>query len=669
MTLPSTRILIVGPLVVAAALITIAGLRTQGHFQFIDFRAYDQWVRWRSTAAINDPYITIVGITEDDLQDGWPITDRNLAAVLERLLEHEPAAIGVDLYRDMPVPADSSAFDGLNDVITRHPNVLMVAKMGAAGKFEIPPPSCLSDRPDQVGFNDLLIDTGIDNVIRRAILFMDDGSNHYFSLSFQLASRYLALHEIYPRTGDATPSNLRFGNAEIPPVQPDTGAYVRTDAGGYQILMDFRGPVSYPVLTLHDVLNPDVDLSAIRGKAVVIGTVADSLKDHAMTPVKYRHWGVELHAAVANQLIRIALGEDVPMRVWTERAETIWLVLWCLIGAAIGFICRRPWWLLLLLGVTSACLVGATAIAFSLQTWVPVAAPAIALWAAAVAVHVLYSYEKLRAMFRQLRVVNAELEQTNRTLESKVQERTRELDEKNVQLTDLNREKNEFLGMAAHDLRSPLSAIQGFADTIFEDYDDYTKDQIIRFAGIISRSTNRMFAMINNLLDVNAIETGNMNYSMVRIEFRNAVLDVVDRHRPRAEEKDIRLLFDVPEQKIDITADHNALEQILDNLISNALKYSPATSTVTVIVTVSENGAYGRCDICDQGPGLSAEDQDMLFQKFSRLSPKPTGGEQSVGLGLFIVRKLVDSMEGSISCKSAVGSGSTFTVTFPLANR
>jgi two-component system, sensor histidine kinase and response regulator len=239
-------------------------------------------------------------------------------------------------------------------------------------------------------------------------------------------------------------------------------------------------------------------------------------------------------------------------------------------------------------------------------------------------------------------------------LEKKVAERTREL-----------KEKNEFLSIAVHDLKNPLSAIQGFSEMLKMDFDDMPGEEVIEVADKILMSSKQMFELISNLLEVNAIESGKMNLAISEVDILPILQGLVTLYRERARAKRITLQFEPPATKYPAQANENTIRQVFDNLISNAIKYSPYGKSVVVRITQNEQVVC--CEIQDEGPGLSEEDQQKLFSQFTRLTPKPTGGENSTGLGLFIVKKLVDSMQGQVWCESVLEKGTIFMVEIPVA--
>ncbi len=241
-------------------------------------------------------------------------------------------------------------------------------------------------------------------------------------------------------------------------------------------------------------------------------------------------------------------------------------------------------------------------------------------------------------------------------LEKKVAKRTEEL-----------KQKNEFLGIAVHDLRNPLAAIQGYAEMIKGDFNEEVVPQkdAVEFADQIISNSQFMFELVEGLLEVNKIETGKMNLSLGVMDILPILQWLTDHYTELAKAKGITLQFQCIEKSYDILGNENSLRQVLDNLISNAVKYSPHGKSI--YVRLNEDDKWIRCEIQDEGPGLSDEDQQKLFRQFSRLTPQPTGNENSTGLGLFIVKKLVDSMHGKTWCDSLLGHGTTFTVAFPIA--
>lgn len=243
---------------------------------------------------------------------------------------------------------------------------------------------------------------------------------------------------------------------------------------------------------------------------------------------------------------------------------------------------------------------------------------------------------------------------------SKMHEALAELAGANERLVHLNNEKNEFLGIAAHDLKNPLSVILGSAEVALMLKD---QNQVNKLLGNIRGAAARMRDLISNLLDVNAIEQGHFTSKLEPCDLNALVQQSVENNLPAAAKKDIHIRVGTSEG-LWARADLTATLQILDNLISNALKYSPPNATVYLHTLPEANHVL--VVVRDEGPGISEADQKKLFQKFTRLSARPTGGESSTGLGLAIVKRLAEAMSGTIQCQSALGTGSTFTLRLPV---
>ena len=235
----------------------------------------------------------------------------------------------------------------------------------------------------------------------------------------------------------------------------------------------------------------------------------------------------------------------------------------------------------------------------------------------------------------------------------------------NRSLVELNNEKNEFLGIVAHDLKNPLSSILLGIDMLDRYREKMPLDQQRKKLVDMRHTSQRMQAIITNLLDINAIETGKFNLAPTKFNFSEAVAKMVEDYQERATTKNIMLNFATESAEVCAMADANATAEILDNLISNAVKYSPHDKRVWVSVHLS--GQAVSCRVKDEGPGLSEEDKQKLFGKFQRLSAKPTGGEHSTGLGLSIVKKLAEAMQGNVWCESELGHGATFIVELPIS--
>jgi len=247
-----------------------------------------------------------------------------------------------------------------------------------------------------------------------------------------------------------------------------------------------------------------------------------------------------------------------------------------------------------------------------------------------------------------------------------------ELFASNQRLKALDHEKNALLEIVAHDLKSPLSAILGMME-VLRMAKDSANDDVVSYAEAVEQTAGRALKLVQTLLSLNAIENGARLLAIEPINVSSILHDVVQAHQQQAQSKNIRLHFIPPKFPIWAEADELATRQIIENLLSNAIKYSPFNRSVWLNVSEHHHReSHGerssptvRIVVKDEGPGLSEQDQAKLFQKFSRLSPQPTAGEHSTGLGLSIAKGLAELMHGTVSCVSAPQAGATFVLELP----
>jgi signal transduction histidine kinase len=242
-----------------------------------------------------------------------------------------------------------------------------------------------------------------------------------------------------------------------------------------------------------------------------------------------------------------------------------------------------------------------------------------------------------------------------------IERSNQELTRQNVILEKLNADKNELLGIVAHDLRNPIGGIRMVAEAMVEE--GRSPDYLQNKAQLIYDTADMLIVLVRNLLDINRLEAGRMDLDSVPVQLPQVLYKVVGSHQKWAERKGIGTHIDVQPELPPALGDEGAVLQIVDNLVSNAIKYSPHGRDVW-LRCAAENGRL-RIEVQDEGPGLTQEDLEHLYQKFGRLSAKPTGGESSSGLGLSIVKKLVESMNGSVRCESEAGKGALFIVELP----
>lgn len=240
-------------------------------------------------------------------------------------------------------------------------------------------------------------------------------------------------------------------------------------------------------------------------------------------------------------------------------------------------------------------------------------------------------------------------------------EYTLDLKERTIELERLNDEKNQFLGIASHDLKNPLGNILMLSQLMKTTASEGA--QFDEFMAILERSAKKMLSIIDNLLDVNRIESGKLQVEQKNTRLDELIQQTVDAFATAAKAKQIQVQVSFEDGDVMIHTDPMLLSQVLDNLLSNAIKYSPPSSVVTMTLRQAADNVH--VVVADNGPGFSPQDQERLYHKFARLTAQPTGGEHSTGLGLSIVKRLVEAIGGEISLESVLGKGSRFTVTLP----
>jgi signal transduction histidine kinase len=246
--------------------------------------------------------------------------------------------------------------------------------------------------------------------------------------------------------------------------------------------------------------------------------------------------------------------------------------------------------------------------------------------------------------------------------QEKIELANRQLEQRNQHLLVINEEKNNLIKILAHDMRQPLSQIVGLSNLLKNGSLPSDQQEIIN---LIMDSSNRLSRMITNILDVDAIESNRVEFVAEKVEITPLIQKVIGGFESVALKKGITIRLNKPKETQYVKADPLYLTQVMENLISNAIKFSPAGHGVTVsIYQVNESV---RIAVQDEGPGISDEDKEKLFIKFQKLSARPTGGESSTGLGLAIVKRYVDLMGGKVWCKSEPGKGATFLVEFVIA--
>jgi signal transduction histidine kinase len=270
------------------------------------------------------------------------------------------------------------------------------------------------------------------------------------------------------------------------------------------------------------------------------------------------------------------------------------------------------------------------------------------------------SFQNAR-LYDAVRKARDEIQRWNEQLEIKVRERTREIQR-------LSDQKDEFLGMVAHDLRTPLTCIMACADVMSACLEESPKTTWIHDElQTIMNLTNDMRLLLNDLLDVTKIEVGKIQIFPVRSDISEVLKGCADMYQRWAESKDLQLSIEIEDGLPDVWYDRKRLGQVINNLIHNAIKFTPEEGVVKI--QAEKEGDFVAVSVSDTGPGIEPEELDLIFAKFERAKTKGSAADQGAGLGLAIAKKLVETHGGELRVHSIPGKGTRFTFTLPTEKR
>jgi signal transduction histidine kinase len=278
----------------------------------------------------------------------------------------------------------------------------------------------------------------------------------------------------------------------------------------------------------------------------------------------------------------------------------------------------------------------------------------------------------LRILMKELQKASSHMKQRDQSiydelthLNNELSAMQRELMKKNHELAQLNQQKNYFLGMAAHDLRSPLGTIVSYSEFLLDQDRAHTSEDDRELVGVIRKSSEFMLGLINDLLDISKIESGNLNLNVSPLNLAELISQGIDLNQVLAEKKGIRLQESHAGQLPEIVVwDRYKIEQVLNNLLGNAIKFSHPDSTVMIRLSADENKVVMQFE--DRGDGMPDDILDQLFIPFSKASRVGTKGEKGTGLGLAIVRRILEGHGGEIRAENMAEGGTRFIVSLPI---
>ncbi|MCG8391148.1 MAG: sensor histidine kinase [Cytophagales bacterium] len=281
--------------------------------------------------------------------------------------------------------------------------------------------------------------------------------------------------------------------------------------------------------------------------------------------------------------------------------------------------------------------------------------------------HAMILARRFSYAFLEVKRLSYELQESNTTLEKKVYERTRQIETQNEQLTlkneqlqKLDQEKDALISVIAHDLKAPFNRAKSLL-ALIKASGPLTKDQE-NITSMIHQSTDQGHELISDLLLLYGEKQ--VTHKKKKIDLEQLVAETGKVYKELATQKEITLHLQTPGTPVELTTDPHLLSRALDNLLTNAIKFTEHHKNIYLALTCDSR--YVSIAVIDEGPGIPMEEHGLLFKKLQKLTPKPTDGESSTGLGLSIVKQLIEELSGSVEVESELGKGSTFTLKLPM---
>ncbi|MEC4894755.1 MAG: CHASE2 domain-containing protein [Oscillatoria sp. PMC 1051.18] len=408
---------------------SVAGLAIAGNlagvFRLLEWKMYDRLMLMRPEESVEER-IAIVTVSEEDIQHlaQWPMSDRQMAQLIRNIQTQEPTAIGIDLYRDLPV---EPGHQELVELFQSTPNLIGIEKVAGV---PVPPPPILKEL-GQVAAADLILDA--DGKLRRSLIVLGNNQGEFLEgLGTKLALIYLQKEAIELEVIDEEKKIYRLGKAVFNPLTGTQGNYFKSETGGYQILLNYRGDLDkFLTISLTDVLENRIPEDFLRDRLVLIGAIAPSLNDFFSTPYSSEKSGrieltpgVVIHGNIASQILSAALESRLIIQGWERPWGWLWILFWSGYSASLGSISLRHRWAIVAIFLGAGAIVITAYLAFQVGWWIPTVTPLLALTGSAIASIGYIMWDNLKEYAL--------------TLEEKVKQRTSQLAQANQEITALN---------------------------------------------------------------------------------------------------------------------------------------------------------------------------------------------------------------------------------------
>ena len=540
-----------------------------------------------------------------------PLNRSKLAAGLSRLAQFRPRVLAIDLLLSEPTQAADD--QTLAQALNRFPSVILSSALQsdptANPKWILPLPVLLASH--EVGH--VHTEPDADGVVRSVLLLKANQERRFWALGLQIARSAIRAETPLERR-----DSIELGPIRIPaPEATDPSTPDRP------MTINYAGPEgTFRRVSFSSLLDNTARAVDFRDRIVILGVTAQGSGDRLFTPVSsgIGMSGIEIHANIARTILDRAF--LVPLDVAGQMTGFVFIAAACVIGA--GWLRGMP--LFLALAGLALAIIAASAGALPLGYILPLGA-FLTVFLVSAAISVTGEYAALSVGLR-------------------ASERRR-------------REYAFRVQAIAHEIKTPLTAIQGSSEIISDQL--VPDEQRVQMAGLIHKESKRLTEIIHAFLDVERMASGAMQIQKQTVPLHKVCEEVIERARLYAARKRIQIVGDVP--PLSVPADPDLLSFAVYNLITNAVKYSPKQTTVSLIV--SEQSDTVSIAVADQGHGIAPAEQKRIFDRFYRLKRDQAGQEEGSGIGLALVKEIVVQHGGRVEVESREGAGARFTIMLP----